>query len=146
LFIGARSHTSARYALERGAAKETQSSSGIIVSTGLGSTGWFRSVLTGALGITHAAPDAELRALREQGFAWDSDHLQFAVREPFPSRSTQASLVFGKVSATAPLTIRSQMPENGVIFSDGVESDYLEFTAGMTATIDVAARRGHLVH
>ena len=40
---------------------------------------------------------------------------------------------------------RSRMPESGVIFSDGMESDYLRFTAGMEATITVAARRGRLV-
>jgi hypothetical protein len=38
------------------------------------------------------------------------------------------------------------MPENGVIFSDGIESDYLEFSSGMTARIGVADRVGQLVH
>ena len=37
------------------------------------------------------------------------------------------------------------MPENGVIFSDGIESDYLAFNAGMQATIGVAERAGRLV-
>ncbi len=40
----------------------------------------------------------------------------------------------------------SLMPENGVIFSDGIESDFLEFTSGITATISVADRVGHLVN
>lgn len=48
LFIGMRSHVSARYEIALGDRKERQSSSGIIVSTGLGSTGWLRSILTGA--------------------------------------------------------------------------------------------------
>jgi hypothetical protein len=37
------------------------------------------------------------------------------------------------------------MPENGVIFSDGIECDFLEFNAGMEARIDLAERRGLLV-
>jgi len=37
------------------------------------------------------------------------------------------------------------MPENGVAFSDGMESDFLRFTAGLEATITIAAERGQLV-
>jgi hypothetical protein len=33
----------------------------------------------------------------------------------------------------------------GVIFSDGIEADFLEFNAGMTATVEIAERRGCLV-
>jgi hypothetical protein len=66
------------------------------------------------------------------------------VREPFPSRASQATLVFGHVDAGQPLKLRSRMPENGVIFSDGMEADYLRFTAGMEATIGVAATQGRL--
>ncbi len=39
----------------------------------------------------------------------------------------------------------SQMPGYGVIFSDGIEADFLEFNAGMTATIGPAEREGRLV-
>ena len=35
--------------------------------------------------------------------------------------------------------------EGGVIFSDGIEADFLEFNAGARAVVDVAARRGRLV-
>ena len=146
LFIGPRTHVSARYSLTLGKASETQSSSGIIVSTGLGSTGWMRSVLTGAMGVASGEPASEIASLRKQGFAWESEYLYFAVREPFPSRMTQTGVVFGKVSTASPLTLTSQMADYGVIFSDGLEQDYIEFNAGMTATIDVADRRGHLVH
>ena len=38
----------------------------------------------------------------------------------------------------------SQMPENGVIFSDGIESDFLEFNSGTQAVINVAEKRGVL--
>jgi NAD kinase len=138
LFIGPRSHVSARYEITSGEVKETQSSSGIIVSTGLGSTGWMRSVVTGSAAIAGTrlawAPEP-----------WDTDHLTFAVREPFPSRASAATLVFGTVTAGRPLELRSLMPENGVIFSDGIEVDRLEFNSGARATIGIAQRVGRLV-
>ena len=145
LFIGAKSHVSARYELHLGERVETHSSSGVIVSTGLGSTGWFRSLLTGAAGISGHNLDKQHEDLREHGFAWDADHLFFTVREPFPSRVTQTELVFGQVQQQAPLRVVSQMAGNGVIFSDGVEADFLEFNSGMTATIDVAGKSGQIV-
>ncbi|OQW90859.1 MAG: hypothetical protein BWK78_06040, partial [Thiotrichaceae bacterium IS1] len=46
LFIGPQSHISARYLIEIGNRKEQQSSSGIIISTGLGATGWFKSLIS----------------------------------------------------------------------------------------------------
>ncbi|WP_020178441.1 hypothetical protein [Methylopila sp. M107] len=144
LFIGPASHVSARYAIEALGRTENQSSSGIIVSTGLGSTGWFRSLLSGAAGI-EGETDARLLALRENGFAWDAAHLYFTVREPFPSRSSQATVVFGEIARAAPIRIVSQMPDYGVIFSDGVEADFLQFNSGMEATIGVADRSGTLV-
>lgn len=55
LFIGRKTHVSARYEVRLGASTENQSSSGIIVSTGMGSTGWFKSVLAGASGIVRSA-------------------------------------------------------------------------------------------
>src|SRR5439155_11780940 len=55
LFIGPKTHCSARYLIRSGEASETQSSSGVIVSTGMGSTGWLKSLLTGAATITQSA-------------------------------------------------------------------------------------------
>ena len=52
LFIGPKSHTSARYELRLGSKEEVQSSSGLIVSTGLGSTAWMKSIVTGASGVS----------------------------------------------------------------------------------------------
>lgn len=143
LFIGQRTHVSARYILASGGKKEQHSSSGIIVSTGLGSTGWFRSVMTGAARIAEAMGGAEPEKI--PSFPWNSSHLFFSVREPWPSKQSQASLVFGKVTSSSPLTIISQMSENGVIFSDGMERDYLEFNSGALATVSVSERQGLLV-
>lgn len=144
LFIGPRSHTSALYDIAVGSRSEHQSSSGVIVSTGLGSTAWLKSVITGSMALASAA--GRRRASTEyKPLAWDADHLTFAVREPFPTRNSQATLVYGDVSAAQPLKLRSRMPDNGVIFSDGMEADFLRFTAGIEATIKVADVRGCLV-
>lgn len=144
-FIGARTHVSARYAIRIGDRQENQSSSGIIVSTGLGSTGWLKSVLAGATGIVGALARKSPAATYEPGFAWDARHLCYSVREPFPSRTTGASVVFGKITEQEPMHLESHMAGNGVIFSDGIENDFLEFNSGMRAIIQVANKQGHLV-
>jgi NAD kinase len=144
LFIGARSHTSAIYEIASGERKETQSSSGLIVSTGLGSTAWFKSIVTGSLAIAGAFGGAAATdAYQPQ--PWDSAELRFAVREPFPSKASRASLVYGRLTRSEALKIRSLMPENGVIFSDGIEADRLEFNSGTEANITVADRVGRLI-
>ncbi|KPF41817.1 NAD(+)/NADH kinase [Rhizobium sp. AAP43] len=144
LFIGPKSHVSARYVLTLGERSERQSSSGIIVSTGLGSTGWLRSIYAGmAAGLSELGGlDGDLP---DGAFARNAPELHFTVREPFPSRTTRASLVLGRFGSDGPLEVLSEMPENGVIFSDGIEADYLEFNSGMRATIGIAQREGILV-
>jgi len=144
LFIGPKSHTSAHYEIRLGDKAEIHSSSGVIVSTGLGSTGWLRSIVTGSTGIT-ASLEPQARRMSQIQMPWDARYLHFAVREPFPSVSSQATLVFGTTDQTHPLALRSMMPENGVIFSDGMEADFLNFTSGLIANISVAERIGHLV-
>ena len=145
IFIGPRSHTSARYAITFAGHTENHSSSGVIISTGVGSTGWLKSLLAGAVGITRNAAAAPKLALVTSEFPWDSNYLLFTVREPFPSKTTQASLVFGRIDPKAPLVLVSQMPEQGVIFSDGIETDFLEFRSGTSATITIADKHGCLV-
>lgn len=152
IFVGPKSHGSARYTLHHGDRVERHSSSGVIVSTGMGSTGWLTSLITGARGIaaaaTHEQPadggqgDRETAAVR---LPWDTAYLCFTVREPFPSKTTGASLVFGRVSEDKPLLIESHMPERGVIFSDGIEADFVEFNSGSKVTVTIAERKGVLV-
>lgn len=163
-FVGARTHISARYHIELGNQGENHSSSGVIVSTGLGSTGWLKSLLTGAAAITQSAgtvlagqftqsvfagkPQATPHRVRldvKTEFAWDADYLFFTVREPFPTKTTGATLVFGRVTPQQPLVIESQMGEGGVVFSDGIEQDFLEFNSGTRASIGIAERKGVLV-
>jgi NAD kinase len=166
LFIGPKTHCSARYLIRYGESSETQSSSGVIVSTGMGSTGWLKSLLTGAAAITQSAGSVlakqitnNLFAAAKHGqknsgkvrlnvkteFSWDANCLFFTVREPFPTKTTGASLVFGRVTKDAPLILESQMAENGVIFSDGIEKDFLEFNSGTQAVIGIAEKKGVLV-
>lgn len=143
LFIGPKTHTSARYEIELGDQKEMQSSSGIIVSTGLGSSAWMRSIVTGAMAIAGSYGSA--MDYNYIPWEWDARYLQFAVREPFPSKTSATELVFGKVTNNTKLILRSLMPEGGVIFSDGIEADYLAFSSGTTAEINVAQTTGQLV-
>lgn len=145
LFIGQKTHISSRYNLEIQGKREQQSSSGIIVSTGLGSTGWLKSIITGAAGIVNNISGNKINIQQPQRQSWDADYLYFSVREPFPSKSSEAALVFGKITESNKLKIISQMPDNGVIFSDGIESDYLQFNSGVEATITLAEKKGHLV-
>ncbi|MEL7185180.1 MAG: hypothetical protein AAFN50_01945 [Pseudomonadota bacterium] len=140
-FIGARSHVSARYEIEVSGRSETHSSSGIIVSTGAGSTGWLQSVYAGAAGVITALGGTVTPPPDNGRLPWDSEQLVYSVREPFPSQVTQCSLVHGRLSAAEPLRLTSRMPANGVIFSDGVEADYLEFNSGASLTIAPAGKR-----
>lgn len=144
LFIGQRTHTSARYIIEVDGLEEVQSSSGIIVSTGLGSTGWLKSILAGADGIEAYCGGKGKTGLPDT-FKWNSSFLYYTVREPYPSTSTSAGLVFGKIDEQSRMTIISQMPENGVIFSDGVEQDFIEFNSGTSVAIGIANKKGNLV-
>jgi NAD kinase len=145
LFIGPRSHTSARYTIQTGDQSENHSSSGVIVSTGLGSTGWLRSIFAGATGISAALSGQEIASQTAQTFAWEADYLYFSVREPWPSKTSTARITFGKITTDRPLVLTSQMPENGVIFSDGIEADYLQFNSGTVATVSLAKQKGLLV-
>lgn len=144
LFIGARTHTSAVYEIAAGEIKEKQSSSGLIVSTGLGSTAWFKSIVTGSIAIAGAF-DSQGETAPYLALPWDSDQLRFAVREPFPSRTSQVNLVYGELTKSERLSVRSLMPENGVIFSDGIEADRLDFNSGTEVQIGVADRVGRLI-
>jgi hypothetical protein len=131
LFIGHRSHQSARYLVRFGGKEELQSSSGIIVSTGTGLTGWARSIMTS----THRDLSFEPEARRAAYFA----------REPWPSKQTGCKLVTGEINADVSLAIVSRMNDGGIIFADGIEHDFLRFDWGNGAKITLAARTLNLV-
>ena len=141
-FIGVSNHTSARYNINYRNRVENQSSSGIIISTGFGMTGWHKSIMAEFVGIAKAFG---LNYVTELHADWGARQLIFQVREPYPSKFTQADIVFGKILDNEKLVITSNMSENGVVFSDGVIDDTIDFNAGMEITIGVSDRIGRLV-
>jgi len=104
-----------------------------------------RSILAGAAGIATVLSGHSLKVGEKRQFKWDADYLYFSVREPWPSKTSSADITFGKITTNAPLILTSHMPENGVIFSDGVENDFVSFNSGIEAIIGVAKRKGLLV-
>jgi hypothetical protein len=145
LFVGAGTHVSARYELTYGGRTERQSSSGIIVSTGAGSTGWLRSVMAGAAGLAAAYGDTGVPTVPPQGYDREGEQLFFSVREPFPSNTTGVSLVHGIITRDRPLVVSSRQSKGGVIFSDGMEADFVEFNSGTEVTIAIADQKAWLV-
>lgn len=131
IFIGHRSHQSARYVLSDGDEEEFQSSSGVIISTGTGLTGWARSIMTA----THRRADVQPDEKRAVYFA----------REPWPSKVTGCELAYGELGGERSVRLTSRMNNGGVIFADGIEQDYLRFDWGITAQIGVSKRTLNLV-
>ena len=136
VFIGRKDHVSARYEISLGRTKERQSSSGIIVSTGVGATGWLRSVTAMLEGLVPKGAHHKLSSLPSP----TTNELVFVVREPFPAPGLGASLVTGRVVPSAPLTVSSDMATGGYIFSDGVTEKALEWNAGSTVVVSVGDR------
>lgn len=142
LFLGAHSHVSALYRITCGGKTEVQSSSGILVATGAGSTGWVSSVFNMAAGLSRFCGGMPLKPVRMQ---WEDQRLLFVVREPFVSRHSQAGIVAGMLESGNELTLESRMPSGGVIFSDGMEADFLQFNSGATAHVRAAEQKARLV-
>jgi NAD kinase len=131
IFVGHRSHQSARYMISVGGKSERQSSSGVIVATGTGATGWARSIMTST---------RHPRALKPE-----DPKLGFFVREPWPSVSTGATIAWGALPKGEAVTIVSNMNDGGVIFADGLEQDHLRFDWGRRVEVAVAAATLNLV-
>jgi NAD kinase len=142
LFIGAQSHVSARYRIKWAGASEPQSSSGILVSTGAGSTGWMSSVFNMTAGVEGLLGGRKMKPVY---FPWEDRRLLFVVREPFVSKHSKADVVAGWIEASHKLELESQMPSGGVIFSDGMEADYVAFNSGTQVTVGAAAEAAQLV-
>jgi hypothetical protein len=142
LFIGVSSHVSARYRITYAKRSEDHSSSGIIVSTKAGSTGWLSSVFNMNNAMNRYC-DGEQFSFHPNTMR--DEQLMFVVREPFVSKRSQAGITVGTLNDTETLNIESYMPQNGVIFSDGIESDFLQFNSGSIATIGKAKEAAHLV-
>lgn len=143
-FIGSATHVSARYRIAFGNHTEPHSSSGVLVSTGAGSTGWLSSVFNMAAGLAPLMGGAPSPAQAVR-LPWDDRRLIFVVREPFVSKASSAQLVSGTIGPGQELVLESQMPSGGVVFSDGIETDFIEFTSGKIVHIRAAAEHATLV-
>lgn len=131
IFIGHRTHQSARYRLTvPGGRSEQQSSSGIIVSTGTGATGWCASIAQDRGGRTLPAPT-------DPALAW------FA-REAWPSPVTGTSLTEGVLEAGEPLRV-TVASDQLVMFGDGMEQDSLTASWGQEISVELGDRPLRLV-
>jgi NAD kinase len=144
-FIGVKNHSSARYEISVDGQAENQSSSGIIISTPLGRSGWMKSVLAGAAGILGNPLRRQGSRSGKESADWSADQLTYAVREPFPSVNTGTRLVFGEINANTNFAIESKMGENGLIFSDGIQEDFLDFNYSVIANVSIADAKGQIV-
>jgi NAD kinase len=133
VFLGHESHQSARYLIRCPAGEEHQSSSGIVVTTGTGATGWGRSI---SLERHTTLP---LPEPAEPGLA-------FFVREAWPSPTFGVSVTEGLIGSGERLEIVSELNDGGVVFGDGIESDRVDFGWGLQATVRIARERLRLVH
>jgi len=132
LYIGDQGHQSSRYTLRLpGPQAERQSSSGIIVGTGTGSTGWSTSI-------------AHDRALLDRLPQPPSRDLIWFVREAWPSPATQSTMTFGVIpeGEAIELTVES---DQLVVFGDGIERDYLALSWGQRLIVSASSRRLRLV-
>lgn len=121
---------------------EPQSSSGVLVATGAGSTGWLSSVYQMVSGVAAWTGAPGVRPLR---LDWEDRRLVFVVREPFVSRHSAATIVTDLIQPGERLEIESTMPSGGVVFSDGMESDHLAFESGAVASVGAAPETAALV-
>lgn len=130
VFIGQRTHQSARYRVRFEGAEEAQSSSGIIVTTGTGATGWAKSIhWQRRTRVTLPGPE--------------DPQLAFFVREAWASPATGTALTDG--SFEDGLAVVSEMPEGGVVFGDGIEDDAVPFGWGQRLTVRRSPHRLRLV-
>ncbi len=144
ILVGRRTHVSARYRLTFGRLTEEQSSSGVLVSTGAGSTGWLSSAWNMASAVNRLVLGEEAPALPRLRLGWTEPRLAFVVREPFRSRRTGVGVAAGLLEEGQTLRLESLMPEGGALFSDGREDDALAFDSGTVVEIGVSAQRTRL--
>jgi hypothetical protein len=132
IFVGHVSHQSARYAITVAGATEHQSSSGVIIATGTGATGWAASI--------HHERHSTLQLPRP-----DDPRLAFFVREAWPSPATGTTITEGILEPDETLTITSELGEGAVLFGDGIEGDRIQLDWGQAINVAAAHRTLHLV-
>jgi hypothetical protein len=131
IFVGHPSHQTARYQLRPPDRRtENQGSSGLIVATGTGSTGWCRSAWL------ERHSDLTLPGPRERRLLW-------FVREAWPSPATGVACTEGELLENE-LTVVGES-DRLVVFGDGIEADALTLGWGQTVTVGAAPESLRLV-
>jgi len=132
VYVGHATHQSARYVVSTmDGRRERQSSSGVVIGTGTGATGWCASI------VHERASSPPLPEPDEAALCW-------FVREAWPSPATGVSLTAGRLAEGERLELVSES-ERLVVFADGVEPDHLPMAWGQRVSIEVAAQRLRMV-
>lgn len=144
--VGRLDQQAARYSIRYGPTGERQCSSGVIVSTPMGGSGWIKSCMCAVTTISGKHVNFPLFN------NWSDEKLAFMVREPFASVDTGTGLLNNYIHANSAdpqgstrFTIRSEMAEGGVIFSDGMPDERIDFSTGVEAHFEVADRKINFV-
>lgn len=133
VFIGPASHQTARYTLALADGRsERQASSGIIVSTGTGATGWCRSISL------ERRSEVRLPGPLEDRLAW-------FVREAWPSPATGTQMTEGVLDARTSLCLAVESDQL-VLFGDGIESDFVVASWGQRIQVHESPNKLRLVH
>ncbi|MCX5214212.1 hypothetical protein OG689_33965 [Kitasatospora sp. NBC_00240] len=147
IYLGRSTHQTARYRISAPPATdpgtgthgdvganpgaETQASSGVLIGTGTGATGWCRSAwLERRSSLPLPGPTAP-------ALAW-------FVREAWPSPTTGTRLGQGLLTGAEHLSLTVES-DRLVAFGDGVESDALQLSWGQTVRVGVAAEQLRLL-
>ncbi len=112
-----------RYFLRVHGKKEEQKSSGIIISTGVGSTGWYNSACR------YLYPDGNT-------FEKTQRLARFLVTEPYKGKLNGSKLLDGELKPKQHLRVTSIHNNNGVIIVDSLEQ--LAFPRGTQATVSIS--------
>jgi NAD kinase len=127
IYIGQASHQTARYTLSLpGGHGERQASSGLIVATGTGATGWSRSAWLERKSTLALPGPADRR-------------LTWFVREAWPSPATGTTLTEGDLAGEQALTVTAESDQL-VLFGDGIEADATPLAWGQSATIRLSTQ------
>lgn len=132
IYVGQPGHQTARYTLHTPDGQaERQGSSGLLIGTGTGATGWCRSAWQ------ERRSALTLPAPTDPALSW-------FVREAWPSPATGTTLTEGLLTAPAHLAITVES-DGLVAFGDGIEPDALTLTWGQTITLGTATRTLRLI-
>lgn len=114
-----------RHILKIGDKEEEQKGSGLLVSTGAGSTGWY---------------DSECRYLYPDGniFPKTSKYARFLNTAPYRGKLNGYSMLEGKLEEGMELTVYSLNDSKGIVTSDSIE-DY-DFNIGAKAVIKLSKK------